>query len=109
MMRQYQISNEWVQQELDKLNHKIYMEYLNVNNPQPVDWDRIFKERPDLKPIGYEEAVAEAKAKTEARYAIHGKKRAKGSNARKSDQVSRKGLQEKERRAKFPSLKHSAD
>ena len=73
-----------------------------------MNWTKILGDA-GLEAPGYYEAVEAAKEDTKQRYAVHGKKRAKGSNTRKADQVSRKGLQSKERKAKFPSLKHGAD
>jgi len=70
-----------------------------------LDWTEIFKARPDLAPPGYEEACAAAKLKTAERYKIHGKKRAKGSNAAKPKQESRQAADA--RRSRYPSIKHS--
>ncbi|NBN87511.1 MAG: hypothetical protein EBV32_00225 [Proteobacteria bacterium] len=69
-----------------------------------LDWTELFRQRPDLSPPGYEEAVRDAKAISEARYVRDGKKRAKGSNARKPLQESRQAADARKR--KFPSLKH---
>lgn len=70
-----------------------------------IDWTAIFQARPDLAPPGYEEAVRDAKLISEARYEKHGRKRAKGSNARKPLQESRQAADA--RKSRFPSLKHS--
>ena len=70
-----------------------------------LDWTQIFEARPDLAPPGYEEATKAAKAATEERYRVHGRKRAKGSNAAKPKQESRQAADA--RRAKYPSIKHS--
>jgi len=70
-----------------------------------TDWGEIFRRRPDLSPPGYEEAVRDAKLISEARYEKHGRKRAKGSNARKPLQESRQAADA--RKSRFPSLKHS--
>lgn len=70
-----------------------------------LNWTEIFERRPDLKPPGYEEATEAAKAATEERYKVHGKKRAKGSNAAKPKHESRQAADA--RRAKYPSIKHS--
>ena len=69
-----------------------------------LDWTELFKRRPDLSPPGYEEAVRDAKAISEARYEKHGRKRAKGSNAKKPLQESRQVADA--RKSKFPSMKH---
>jgi hypothetical protein len=69
-----------------------------------LDWTAIFERRPDLAPPGYHEAVADAKAISEKRYAIHGRKRAKGSNSSKPRTESRQAADA--RRGKFPSMKH---
>jgi len=71
-----------------------------------LDWDGIFERRPDLAPPDYHEAVADAKAVTEARYEKFGRKRAKGSNARKPLQESRQAADA--RRTRFPSMKHGS-
>ena len=70
-----------------------------------IDWTAIFQARPDLAPPDYEEASKAAKEKTAERYRVHGKKRAKGSNAAKPKQESRQAADA--RRAKYPSIKHS--
>ena len=70
-----------------------------------IDWTAIFQARPDLAPPGYQEATEAAKAATEERYKVHGKKRAKGSNAAKPKHESRQAADA--RRAKYPSVKHS--
>ena len=70
-----------------------------------IDWTAIFQARPDLAPPGYEEATKAAKAATEERYKVHGKKRAKGSNSAKPKHESRQAADA--RRAKYPSIKHS--
>jgi hypothetical protein len=49
--------------------------------------------------------VRDAKLISEARYEKHGRKRAKGSNARKPLQESRQAADARKNR--FPSLKHS--
>ena len=69
-----------------------------------LDWTELFKKRPDLSPPGYEEAVRDVKAISEARYEKHGRKRAKGSNAKKPLQESRQAADARKR--KFPSMKH---
>jgi len=69
-----------------------------------LDWNEIFQRRPDLAPPGYEEAVRDAIAISEQRYAKFGKKRAKGSNSRKPTTESRQAADARQR--KFPSLKH---
>ena len=71
-----------------------------------LDWDEIFEMRPDLAPPGYHEAVADAKAVTEARYEKFGRKRAKGSNARKPLQESRQAADA--RRTRFLSMVHGS-
>jgi len=73
-----------------------------------LDWTEIFARRPDLAPPGYEEACKAAKTVTEKRYRVNGKKRAKGTNARKQKIENRLKTAERERRAKFPSMKHGA-
>ena len=70
-----------------------------------LNWTEIFERRPDLKPPGYEEASEAAKAATEERYRVYGKKRAKGSNAAKPKYESRQAADA--RRARYPSIKHS--
>lgn len=72
-----------------------------------LNWTEIFERCPELEPPGYEEASAAAKVKTAERYKLHGKKRAKGSNARKVVKESRQATNA--RTGKFPSLKHGAD
>jgi hypothetical protein len=59
-----------------------------------LDWRLIFAKRPELNPPGYEEAAADAKLISAARYERLGKKRA-GSSGRSRD-------------AAFPSLKHGS-
>ncbi len=62
-----------------------------------MNWTKILGDAGITEPIGYHEAVEAAKEDTRLRYLRHGKKRAKGSNTRKQQQVSRQGLQAKER------------
>jgi hypothetical protein len=69
-----------------------------------IDWTAIFDRRPDLAPPGYYEAMADAKVISEKRYAIHGRKRAKGSGSSKPRTESRQAADA--RRNKFPSMKH---
>jgi len=69
-----------------------------------LDWSGIFEKHPELSPPGYEEAVRDAIAISEQRYAKFGKKRAKGSNSRKVTTESRQAADA--RRGKFSSLKH---
>ena len=71
-----------------------------------TDWNEVFKRRPDLRPLGYEEAVEQAKQVTEQRYRLNGRKRAKGSNTRSAVKESRQATDA--RRAKYPSLKHGS-
>ncbi len=73
-----------------------------------MNWTKILGDAGIAEPIGYHEAVKAANEAILLRYRTQGKKRAKGSNTRKADQVSRKKLQAKER-SRFPSLKHGAD
>ena len=58
-----------------------------------LDWQEIFKRRPDLEPPGYKEAAAAGQAKSQERYERLGKRRAGHSGRSKP--------------GKFPSLKHS--
>jgi len=69
-----------------------------------LNWTEIFAKHPELSPLGYEEAVRDAIAISEQRYAKFGKKRAKGGNSRKVTIESRQATDA--RRGKFPSLKH---
>jgi hypothetical protein len=71
-----------------------------------VNWNSIFERRPDLAPPGYHEAVADAKVISEVRYEKFGRKRAKGSNARKPLHESRQSADA--RRTRFSSMKHAS-
>lgn len=65
----------------------------SMNND--LDWNEIFRKRPDLKPPGYEEAVVKAFMDSQIRYERLGKKRAGSSG--------------KSRPSHYPSLKHGAE
>lgn len=69
-----------------------------------LNWTEIFEKRPDLAPPGYYEAVADAQEISAKRYAVHGRKRAKGSGSSKPRTESRQAADA--RRSKFPSMKH---
>ena len=71
-----------------------------------VDWDEVFLRRPDLKPPGYEEAVAAAKAASESRYEVYGRKRAKGASTRKVRNENRAVTRQREQR--FNGMKHDS-
>jgi hypothetical protein len=60
-----------------------------------LDWDAIFRQRPDLAPPGYHEAVEQAQQDSELKYERLGRRRAGKSGRSKSGQ--------------FPGLKHGAD
>lgn len=74
-----------------------------------MNWTEILANAGIPEPPGREQAIADAQAITAARYAkTGGPKRARGNASRPVKQVSRKLLQQRERRARFTSLKHSA-
>lgn len=60
-----------------------------------LDWDAIFRQRPDLSPPGYHEAVEQAREDSELKYERLGRRRAGKSGRSKGGQ--------------FPGLKHGAD
>jgi hypothetical protein len=60
-----------------------------------LDWDAIFRQRPDLAPPGYYEAVEQAQQDSELKYERLGRRRAGKSGRSKGGQ--------------FPGLKHGAD
>jgi len=60
-----------------------------------LDWNEIFRKRPDLAPPGYAEAVEAGKIRSKERYERIGKKRA--------------GTSGKGKAGKFPGLKHKSD
>jgi len=60
-----------------------------------LDWDAIFRQRPDLAPPGYHEAVEQARQDSELKYERLGRRRAGKSGRSKGGQ--------------FPGLKHGGD
>lgn len=60
-----------------------------------LEWGEIFRERPDLAPPGYAEAVQAGKERSKERYERIGKKRA--------------GTGSKSKTGRFPGLKHKSD
>ena len=71
-----------------------------------LDWSEIFRQRPDLAPPGYEEAIEAAREATERRYEQNGRKRAKGSSKRSARIENRAVTREREKR--FNSMKHGS-
>lgn len=66
-----------------------------------MNWTKILADAGIPEPIGREQAIQEAQAATAARYAVTGgPKPARGFNSRPVQQVSRKVLQERERKAR---------
>lgn len=60
-----------------------------------LDWEEIFRKRPDLAPPGYEQAVDAGRQLSRERYERQGKRRA--------------GKSGKSKPGKFPGLKHKSD
>ena len=60
-----------------------------------LDWGEIFRQRPDLAPPGFEEAVQAGQDRSKERYERLGKRRA--------------GKSGKSKPGRFPGLKHGAD
>ena len=71
-----------------------------------LDWSEIFRQRPDLAPPGYEEAIGAAREATERRYEQNGRKRAKGASKRTVRNESRAVTRQREQ--KFNGMKHSS-
>lgn len=66
-----------------------------------MNWTKILADAGIPEPVGREQAIQDARAATAARYAATGgPKPARGSNTRPVEQVSRKVLQERERKAR---------
>jgi len=71
-----------------------------------LDWSEIFRQRPDLAPPGYEEAIEAAREATEQRYERNGRKRAKGASKRTVRNESRAVTRQREQ--KFNGMKHGS-